>query len=454
MSSSGSMHKRSFRHGVHPRDYKELTADLPLERMPFAHELILPLSQHLGAPSVPVVKKSQRVQRGQVIAEAGGYVSSLLHAPATGTIRGIERRNHPSGGMVDAVVLEPDVTSPQLLFDEGPIDWESMDQKEVVELVRSGGFVGLGGAAFPTHVKLAVPEGKHARFFIVNAAECEPFLNSDYRILLEKTASIFLGIRVIMKLLGSEITYIGVETNKMDAIERLRGLMPPDLPCEIVALETKYPQGAEKMLTEAVLKKEIPSGKLPIDIQVLVNNVGTIAAIGDLVQYHQPLIERVVTVTGPGIGRPSNLIIPIGTKMSDVIAFCGGMRDDVRQILFGGPMMGSAQRSLDVPIMKGTSGLLFLTDNEVLPRQEYACIKCQRCVDACPVFLNPSRLGALARIRLYEEMLDFNILDCMECGSCSYVCPSNIPLVQRFRVAKVLLKEQQRKQSKETGAAA
>jgi len=453
MGSGSIIGRRSFRHGIHPRDYKELTADLPLERMPFAPELVLPLSQHLGAPSVPIVKKHQRVQRGEVIAEAGGYVSAVLHAPATGTVRGIERRNHPSGNMVDAIVIEPDPASPQMLLNEGPLVWDSMTPPELVELVRSGGFVGLGGAAFPTHVKLAVPEGKRARFFIVNAAECEPFLNSDYRILLERTESIFLGMRVIMKLLGSEMSYIGVELNKMDAVERLRALMPSDLPCEVVPLETKYPQGAEKMLTEAVLKKEIPSGQLPIDIQVLVNNVGTISAIGDLVQFNQPLVERVVTVTGPGIERPANLMIPIGTKISDVIAFCGGLKDDVRQILFGGPMMGSAQRALDVPIMKGTSGLLFLTETEVVPRQEYACIKCQRCVDACPVFLNPSRLGSLARMRLYEDMLDFNILDCMECGSCSYVCPSNIPLVQRFRVAKTLLKEQQRK-AKEKGAAA
>jgi electron transport complex protein RnfC len=444
---------RSFRHGIHPRDYKELTSGLPLERMPFAPELILPLSQHLGAPSVPIVEKHERVQRGQVIAKAGGYVSSVLHAPVTGVVKGIERRNHPSGNMVDAIVLETDVTSPQLLMDEHPIDWASMESDALVELVKSGGFVGLGGAAFPTHVKLAVPEGKRARFFIVNAAECEPFLNSDYRILLERTDSILLGIRVIMKLLGSEIAYIGIEVNKMDAVARLREAIPPDLPCEVVPLETKYPQGAEKMLTEAVLKKEIPSGKLPIDIQVLVNNVGTVSGIGDLVRFNQPLIERVVTVTGPGIERPSNLLIPIGTKISDVIAFCGGLKDTVRQILFGGPMMGSAQRALDVPIMKGTSGLLFLTDEEVLPRQEYPCIKCQRCVDACPVFLNPSRLGALARMRLYEDMLDFNILDCMECGSCSYVCPSNIPLVQRFRVAKALLKEQKRRRS-ESGEAA
>ncbi len=225
--------------------------------------------------------------------------------------------------------------------------------------------------------------------------------------------------------------------------------MPADLACEIVPLETKYPQGAEKMLTEAVLNIEIPSGRLPIDVQVIVNNVGTVSGIGEYFSYGQPLIERIVTVTGPGIRNPSNLLVPIGTKLQDVINYCDGVEDNVRQILFGGPMMGSAQRFLDVPIMKGTSGILFLTDYEVFPREEYPCIKCQRCVDACPVFLNPSRLGSLAKARLYDDMLDWHIMDCMECGSCSFVCPSNIPLVQRFRVGKALLRE---KSAREKGA--
>jgi len=438
--------RMTFSHGIHPQDYKELTRDLPLERLPFMPELVLPLSQHLGAPSKPVVRPGERVQRGQLIAESSGFVSAALHASATGVVQAVEPHHHPSGNMVDAIVLRPDPDSAQALFGAGAIDWHSMDGAQVVELVRAGGFVGLGGAAFPTHVKLSVPEGKSVKFLLVNAAECEPFLNSDYRIVLEQTESVFEGTRVVMKALGAERAYIGVEDNKPEAIERLRTMMPPDLPCEVIGLPTKYPQGAEKMLTEAVLHKEIPSGKLPIDIHVVINNVGTVAGIGEMVRFGQPLIERVVTVTGPGIVRPTNLVVPIGTRLSDIIAHCGGLKDNVRQVLFGGPMMGSAQRFLDVPIMKGTSGVLFLTDFEVLPREEYACIKCQRCVDACPVYLNPSRLGALAKARHYEEMLDYHILDCMECASCSYVCPSNIPLVQRFRVAKVLLREQMAKQ--------
>ncbi len=431
----------SFSHGIHPEDYKEMTRDLPLERMPFMEEVVLPLRQHLGAPSKPLVKPGDKVFRGQLIAEATAFVSANLHASMTGTVRNIEPYHHASGQLEEAILIERDPFSPQALYGEQQVVWDEFSPEELIQHIQYGGFVGLGGAAFPTHVKMSVPEGKRARFFIVNAAECEPYLNSDYRILLEWTEDIVLGIRISLKILGAEVAYIGVETNKPEAIERLRQVLPADLPCEVVPLETKYPQGAEKMLTDAVLHREIPSGKLPIDIEVLVNNVGTVAGIGQYFRYRQPLIERVVTVTGPGINRPANLVIPIGTRLSDVIEFCGGLHENTRQILFGGPMMGAAQRFLDVPIMKGTSGILFLTDEEVFPREEYPCIKCLRCVDACPVYLNPSRLGLLAKERKYEEMMDFHILDCMECGSCSYVCPSNIPLVQRFRVAKGLLRE-------------
>ncbi|MBT8399635.1 MAG: electron transport complex subunit RsxC [Rhodothermia bacterium] len=449
MATALARHIETFRHGVHPDDYKELTHDRPIERLPFMDELVLPLSQHLGSASRPVVSVGEYVYRGQLIAEADGFVSANLHASATGTISAIELRNHPSGRVVDSIVLTPDPVSPQTLYNERSIDFSGLTPSEIVQEIGQGGFVGLGGAAFPTHVKLTAPEGKKVRFFLVNAVECEPYLNSDYRALLERYESIFLGIRVVLKALEAEIAYVGVEMNKLDAIELLKQKMPADLPCEIVPLETKYPQGAEKMLTEAVLDIEIPSGRLPIDVQVIVNNVGTVSGIGEYFQYGQPLVERIVTVTGPGIRRPSNLMVPIGTKLSDVVAYCGGMHENVRQVLFGGPMMGSAQRFLDVPVMKGTSGILFLTDYEVFPREEYPCIKCQRCVDACPVFLNPSRLGSLAKARLYDDMMDWHIMDCMECGSCSYVCPSNIPLVQRFRVAKALLREQKARESKD-----
>lgn len=433
---------RSFRHGVHPEDFKHMTRDLAIERIPFPDEVVLPVSQHLGAPSIPTVSPGDYVYRGQRIGDAGGFVSSPLHASITGRVKEIELHHHPSGNMVEAVVIERDPHSPQALFGERRTDWEKLDPKEIIDLIGGAGFVGLGGAAFPTHVKLSVPEGKKVRFFIVNAAECEPYLNSDFRILLEHRDSIFEGVRICMKALGAERCYIGTETNKKDAADELRRSIPDDLPCEIIDLKTKYPQGAEKMLIDAVLNREVPSGKLPIDVQVVVNNVGTIAGIGQFFLYGQPLVERVVTITGPGIRRPANLMVPIGTRLTDIVAHCGGITDDTRQVLFGGPMMGTAQRFLDVPIMKGTSGVLFLTEDRVVHRHEYPCIRCQRCVDACPVYLNPSRLGALAQARLYEDMLDYHIMDCMECASCSFVCPSNIPLVQRFRVAKGLLREQ------------
>jgi len=441
MSERGSKSSKSFRHGVHPGEHKELTEGLPLERLPIPHEVVLPLSQHLGAPSKPVVKVGDKVYRGQRIAEASGFVSVALHASVTGRVTAIEKRHHPTGRLEDAIVIATDLASPQTLFDEGPMEWESLPNEELLRLIQNGGFVGLGGAAFPTHVKLAIPEGKHAKYFLVNGAECEPYLTSDHRIMLEWTDSIFLGIRIIMKILDSEKTYIGVENNKWDAIRSMRDRVPDDLAVEIVPLEAKYPQGAEKMLIKAMLDREVPSGKLPIDSQVLVQNVGTVAGIGDMFAFGQPLIERVVTVTGPGILNPSTLLVPVGAELGEVLDYCGGLEENVKQVLFGGPMMGAPQQYLEVPILKGTSGILCLTDDQVSYRKEYPCIRCGTCVDSCPVFLNPSELGQLARVRRWDDMVKYHIWDCMECGSCSYVCPSNIPLVQRFRVAKAMLKE-------------
>jgi electron transport complex protein RnfC len=433
----------SFRHGVHPDAHKELTQEKRIERMPYPHELVLPLRQHLGAPSKPIVAVGDRVVRGQLIAEAAGFVSVPLHASASGRVTAIENRAHPSGTPSEAIVIEVDHTSPQTLYDETPLDWERMTVDALLGAVKGGGFVGLGGAAFPTHVKFTVPEGKRVEWFLVNGAECEPYLTSDHRIMLQYTESIFLGIRLAMKVLGARKSYIGVERNKWDAIATLVDQIPRDLACEIVPLAVKYPQGAEKMLISAMLHREVPSGRLPIDVQVVVSNVGTMAGIGDMIAFGQPLIERIVTVTGSGIRNPSTLLVPVGTMLSDVLAYCGGITEDARQVLIGGPMMGSAQFNLEVPILKGASGVVCLTDVEVLSRREFPCIRCSSCLDACPVFLNPSELGSLARVGRYGDMVKLHIMDCMECGSCSYVCPSNIPLVQRFRVAKAMLREEE-----------
>ncbi|OQY27773.1 MAG: electron transport complex subunit RsxC [Candidatus Cloacimonetes bacterium 4572_55] len=434
---------KTFRHGIHPAEFKDYTKNLPIERIPFTNEYVLPLSQHLGGPSRAVVKPGDKVYRGQLIAEASGFVSATLHASVTGKVKAIESRNHPSGNLVKSIIIERDPYSPQTLHNERKIDWEKISPKEALREIQMGGFVGLGGAAFPTHVKLAVPPGKKARFFIINAAECEPYLTTDHRMMLEQADSMLLGIRISMKILGAEKAYIGIETNKPDAIEYLRQVIPSDMACEVAPVQTKYPQGAEKMLITAILKRDVPSGKLPIDAEVVVHNVGTLVGIGDLFKHGKPLIERVVTITGPGIHRPANLMIPLGMKLNQVLDYCGGLKENTRQLLFGGPMMGAPQSFLDVPIMKGTSGIVALTDKEVFPRKERACIRCSRCIDACPVFLNPSRLGSFARVKRYEEMMDFHLMDCIECASCSYVCPSSIPLVQRFRVAKGMLREKQ-----------
>lgn len=414
--------------------------------MPFSDEVILPLSQHLGKPSIPVVAVGNKVYRGQLIAAADGFMSVPLHASVSGHVSAIEKRHHPSGNLLEAIVIACDPNSAQALYDEGPLPWQDRSAAEILSSIQNGGFVGLGGAAFPTHVKFSIPEGKSVRFFLVNGCECEPYLTTDHRIMLEQRDSIYLGIRIIQLMLGAEKTYLSVENNKWDAIKSLHDNIPADLQCEVIPLETKYPQGAEKMLITAVLQREVPSGRLPIDVQVMVNNVGTVAGIGDMFAYGQPLIERVVTVTGPGINNPATLLIPLGTRLRDVLEYCGGLTADATQVLYGGPMMGSPQYNLDVPIMKGTSGVLCLTESQAsIARREYPCIRCSACLDACPAFLNPSQLGQLARSAHYEQMLDLKIMDCMECGSCSYVCPSNIPLVQRFRSAKGMLRIKQAK---------
>ncbi|MCA9522434.1 MAG: electron transport complex subunit RsxC, partial [Myxococcales bacterium] len=429
--------------GVHPAENKAATEDRAIQRMPFVDRYSVPLSQHIGVPSQAAVRVGEIVQRGQRIARAAGYVSVDHHAPVSGRVIAIEPRLHPNGQLSEAIVIERDPSSLQTLYDERPFDWRQISVAEILTRIREGGFVGMGGAGFPSHVKLVVPEGKRAEHLLINGCECEPFLTCDHRTMLEQTDDVIEGIRIGLKLMGAKRCYIGVEDNKPNAIEALRRAIPPDLPAEVLALVTKYPQGAEKMLITAVFDKEVPSGRLPIDLEIIVNNVGTMAAIGDFVRRGQPLIERVVTVTGPGIREPGNVLVPVGTPLRDLLEFCGGLRENTRQVLFGGPMMGRAQTSLDVPVLKSTSGILCLTDELVTPRREFPCIRCLRCVDACPVYLNPCRLGNLSRFRDYDGMQSLGILDCMECGSCSYVCPSNIPLVQRFRVAKALLREEQ-----------
>jgi electron transport complex protein RnfC len=429
----------SFRHGIHPDEMKEMTNALPIERLPFVSEFILHLSQHTGAPSRPLVAPGMEVKRGQMIAAPDGYISTALHAPVTGTVRAIELRPHPNGRRMPAIVIRIDPYASQRIPRD---DLEEPPPAEIPRLVQEAGIVGLGGAAFPSHVKLRLPEGKRAQFVILNGCECEPHLTCDHRVMVERPHAVIKGLRMIMEQVSAKRGYIGIEVNKPDAIEALRKAAEGDDTIEVVGLKVKYPQGAEKMLIDAIFHKEVPSGRLPLDLEIVVNNVGTAVAMTDLFERNQPLIERVVTVTGPGIRRPANLLVPIGTPLQALIDHCGGLADDVRQVIMGGPMMGLAQKSLEVPILKGISGVLALTSPAII-QEEDPCIRCGRCLEACPMFLNPSRLALSSRFEDIDGLLEHSVKDCFECASCSFSCPSNIPLVQLIRIGKAMVRKRE-----------
>lgn len=433
---------RTFRHGVHPEEYKELTNHQLIERMLFVEEYTLPLSQHIGAPSKPVVSKGQRVQRGELIAEPGGFVSVALHSPVDGVVSDIGLYTHPNGQMAPAIRIKTDPFATQQLRQPPHTPPEEIELKEFIAQVQRAGLVGMGGAAFPAHVKFSIPEDKHCRYLMLNGCECEPFLTCDHRVMVEYADELIDGLGILQRFIQAEEMYIAIEANKPDAVHILRKAAErQDLPVKVIPLQVKYPQGAEKMMISAILGQEVPAGKLPLDVGVLVSNVGTVVTLSNYFRESMPLIERVVTVTGTAVNRPANVLVPIGTPMRDVVEFCGGLKPGATRILLGGPMMGVVQKTLDTPVLKGTSGILILTEEEVQPLDTYSCIRCSRCVEACPLFLNPARLGQMAKKGLWEEMEANNILDCFECAACSYVCPSNIPLVQSFRVGKAIIRE-------------
>jgi electron transport complex protein RnfC len=428
--------RRSFSHGVHPEHHKEQTADLPIQRVPFCKRYVMPLGQHIGAPARAVVEVGQRVQRGQLIAEPGAFVSTALHSPVTGTVRDIGPHRYSDGNFRPAIEIEADPYATQQLPNPSPIDWQSLDIEQFIEQVQRAGIVGMGGAAFPSHVKYSIPEGQQIENLLVNGAECEPYLTTDHRLMVERPEAVIHGTEIVRQKLGAKRATIGVEKNKPDAIIALEKHIG-DRPIEVVGLEVKYPQGAEKMLIKAAYGIEVPAGELPRDVGVAVNNVGTIVAIADYFDTGMPLIERIVTVAGPGIAEPANLIVPLGTPIRDVLRFCGGLKESTREVIMGGPMMGTPIADLDAPILKGSSGILAFTAKETGRPPEYPCIRCGRCLEACPYFLNPSRLAKLGKARLFEEMKEkYNVMDCVECGACTFACPSNIPIVQLIRTAK------------------
>lgn len=440
-------HKLSFSHGVHPPEHKDQSSAIPIRRMPFPEEIVLPLRQHAGKPARLLVKVGDRVERGDKIAEADGFVSVPIHSSAAGEVVGIGWWPHPDGTMAEAVRVRVEKFSPQIPRPRQIPHWEGLDSKGVVAAVQKGGVVGLGGAAFPTHVKLLPPKDVPVEILLVNGAECEPYLTTDHRTMVELPERVWFGVRIMMKALDVPKAVIGIENNKPDAIEVLTRTKPADLNAEVIGLDVKYPQGAEKMLINAVVGREVPSGKLPMHVGAVVQNVGTIACIAEIFETGLPLIERVVTVTGPGINKPGNFIVPVGAKIRDLLDFCGGIKENTSEVLSGGPMMGAAQPNLDAPVTKGVTGIVVLTDKESSPRKVYPCISCGHCLDACPMFLNPSLMGQLAQTARYQEMVDrANLWDCMLCGACSYVCPSNIPLSQMFGMGKYQLGRLRRKE--------
>jgi electron transport complex protein RnfC len=432
---------KTFRHGVHPPEAKEETAGLPIRRFPFAPLLVVPLLQHLGRPSLAVVREDEKVVRGQCIARADGFMSVAMHAPASGTVRRIALAPSISGRMLPAVFLEPQPGSTQEVLEGTPCPIDAAPE-QILAAIQEAGIVGLGGAAFPTHAKLRIPEGERVDTLIVNGAECEPYLTTDHRVMLEQRDDVFTGIRYLLATTGAERVIVAVEANKADAAEHLRQGLPTDLPASVEVLRVKYPQGAEKMLIKVLLGREVPSGGLPIHVQTLVVNVATTAEIGRLLPHGRGIQERVVTITGPAVRHKGNYLVPIGTPLRFLLEQVG-VEQDVNRVFLGGPMMGAAASSLDLSITKGTSGVVAFTDTEAerTHRRVLPCIRCGYCVDACPMFLDPSQLGNLARNQDYERMAEeYHLMDCFECGCCSFVCPSHIPLVQQFRFAKAALR--------------
>lgn len=430
----------TFKGGIHPPDKKTLAANSPITEAKSPKIVVIPLSQHAGAPCKPVVTIGQEVKKGEMIGEPGGFVSAPVHASVSGKVIALSEFPNAMGRMVNSVVIENDLKEEWAALKDDP-NYMALPVEELKEKIKAAGIVGLGGAAFPTAVKLSPPKEKPIDVVIINGAECEPYLTADYRLMMEKPKEIVEGLKILMKVLGVTKGYVGIENNKPDAVAKMSEAVKGEAGIEVMALEVKYPQGAEKMLIKAVAGREVPARGLPMDVGAVVQNVGTALAIYEAARYGKPLIERVVTVTGEGIKEPKNLMARVGTKISELIEECGGLKDDVAKVVAGGPMMGFALSSLDVPVTKGTSGILVLPEEGVVHAEDYGpCIRCGRCIDICAMGLMPSMLSILSEKGMYEEAKEYNLFDCFECGSCAFVCPSKRPIVQLVRLAKSMVK--------------
>ncbi|PDP47372.1 electron transport complex subunit RsxC [Porphyromonas gingivalis] len=429
---------RTFRiGGIHPPENK-LSAGKPVEVLPILSQVVIPLGQHIGAPATATVKKGDEVKVGTIIAQAGGFVSANIHSSVSGKVLKIDNVYDSSGYPKPAVFISVEGDEWEEGIDRSPaiVKECNLDAKEIVAKISAAGIVGLGGATFPTHVKLSPPPGNKAEILIINAVECEPYLTSDHVLMLEHGEEIMIGVSILMKAIQVNKAVIGVENNKKDAIVHLTKLATAYPGIEVMPLKVQYPQGGEKQLIDAVIRKQVKSGALPISTGAVVQNVGTVFAVYEAVQKNKPLVERIVTVTGKKLSRPSNLLVRIGTPIAALIEAAGGLPENTGKIIGGGPMMGRALLSPDVPVTKGSSGVLILDREEAVRKPMRDCIRCAKCVGVCPMGLNPAFLMRDTLYKSWETAEKGNVVDCIECGSCSFTCPANRPLLDYIRQAK------------------
>ena len=429
----------TFRGGIHPGPhsdpgYKAATNTKPIEVMPAPAQVILPVSMHIGAPAKPIVQKGDIVDMGQMIAEAGGFVSAPVHATVSGKVIAVEPRLHPNGSKVMSIVIENDGED-RLHESVHPYDFASMSNDERINLIWTAGMVGHGGATFPTHVKIKGAIGT-VDTVIVNAAECEPYITSDHRLLLERPEEVVGGLKMLVDIIGAQQGIIGIELNKQDTFAKIEELIADDPRLKLYPLKCKYPQGAEKQLINACTGREVPSGKLPADAGCAVFNVDTTGAIYRRFTTGMPVVRRVVTVSGSAVANPKNLEARIGTPIEKLIDACDGLKEAPNKLLMGGPMMGNAQFSLDIPVIKGTNAFLALCGEEDKRVEDPKCIRCGKCIAACPMHLLPMYMNVYGKLDDLDECVKVGMMDCIECGSCAYVCPARIPLVAQFRLSK------------------